>query len=201
VSTERGAAHHFGAAAEGYTEFRGRGLLGWVRRQEQRAVSELAPVAGGALVLDAGCGDGETMAWLAGLGANAVGVDLSLPMAASCASRGHSVSVQDMNGLAFGPVFDWVLCIGSLEFVSQPENALAELARCLKPDGRFVLLYPRRGLLGALYTLYHRSHGTPIHTFRRPQISFQLAAAGLKAPVEWRRCVLADVCATGRPAG
>jgi SAM-dependent methyltransferase len=201
VSTERGAADHFGSAADGYTEFRSRGLLGRIRRQEQRAVSELAPVAGGALVLDAGCGDGETMAWLAGRGAKAIGVDLSLPMAAGCAGRGHAVSVQDMNRLAFGPVFDWVLCIGSLEFVGHPQNALSELARCLKTDGRFVLLYPRRGLLGTLYTLYHRSHGTRIHTFRRPQVSRLLADAGLAAPVEWRRCVLADVCATGRPAG
>ena len=200
MSTERGAARHFGAAADGYTEFRGRGLLGRIRRQEQRAVRELAPIDAGALALDAGCGDGETLSWLAGRGANAVGVDLSLPMAAGCAGRGHTVSVQDMNNLAFGPVFDWVLCIGSLEFVAQPHHALSELARCLNPKGRFVLLYPRRGLLGALYTLYHRSHGTRIHTFRRPQISQLLAVSGLEEPERWRRCVLADVCVTGRPA-
>jgi SAM-dependent methyltransferase len=200
VSTENGAARHFGAAAEGYTKFRGRGLLGWIRRREQQAVGELCPAAAGALALDAGCGDGETLTWLAGRGAHAMGVDLSLPMAAGCAGRGHAVSVQDMNSLAFGPVFDWVLCIGSLEFVAHPQHALTELAQCLKPDGRLVLLYPRRGLLGALYTMYHRSHGTRIHTFRRPYISRMLADSGLQEPAGWRRCVLADVCVSRRVA-
>jgi ubiquinone/menaquinone biosynthesis C-methylase UbiE len=36
--------------------------------------------------------------------------------------------------------FDWVLCCSSLHYFRQPERALAEFARVLKPTGRLLLL-------------------------------------------------------------
>jgi SAM-dependent methyltransferase len=127
---------------------------------------------------------------------DAIGIDLSLAMALSCARSGHTTAVQDMESLGLRPVFDWVLCIGALEFVENPLKALGLLSECLAPGGSFVLLYPRRGLLGALYALYHRSHGTRIHTFDEREIRALLVRAGFAAPRVQRRCFLANVCVT-----
>jgi len=184
---------HFQRAAAGYTELRRRGLNGWLRRQEQRAVADLARLEPGARILDAGCGDGEILAWATSKGARCFGFDLVAEMAATCHARGFHVCVQDMEEIGFQPCFDWVLCIGSLEFTRQPQRALAGFARCLRRDGRLVLLYPRQGWLGAVYAAYHRRHGVPIRLFDRPRLTGMLRHAGLE-PRAWRNCALSSVC-------
>ncbi len=203
MTSGNAAARHFATGADRYSELRDTGILGRIRRQEQRAVRELAPISPGELVLDVGCGDGAILSWLQELEADAVGIDISLAMARECADEGHTVSVQDMQQIAVRPVFDWVLCIGSLEFTSDPGQALANLVSRIVPGGRIVLLYPRRGVLGALYTLYHRSHRTPIHTFTARGVSSLLERAGCEPPRDRRRCLLADVCVShrARPLG
>jgi len=187
---------HFADSASRYSRLRGSGPLGWVRSREQTAVQDLADVEPGTVVLDAGCGDGATLEWLRERGADAVGIDLTWPMARICASRGLSVAVQDIEELGLEPVFDWVLCIGSLEFVPNPARALKSLAGCLSPTGTLVLLYPRKGLLGLLYVLYHRSHGTRIHLFNTDDINALFSGAGLEPPQSRRDCLLSSVCST-----
>jgi len=189
-------ARHFAHAATRYSRLRGSGPLGWVRSREQTAVQELADVGPGMTVLDAGCGDGTTLEWLGKRGAHAVGIDLTWPMARICASRGLSVAVQDIEELGLEPVFEWVLCIGSLEFVPNPERALKSLAGCLSPTGILVLLYPRKGPLGFLYALYHRTHGTNIHLFNTDDITTLFTGAGLEPPRSRRDCLLSSVCST-----
>lgn len=189
-------ARHFADAASRYSQLRSSGPLGWVRSREQIAVREMVEIERATAALDAGCGDGATLEWLSVQGAHAVGIDLTWPMARICASRGHSVAVQDMENLGLQPVFDWVLCIGSLEFVPRPARALKNLASCLSPTGTFVLLYPRKGPLGALYALYHRTHGTHIHLFDPDDITALFLGAGLQPPQRRRDCLLSSVCST-----
>jgi SAM-dependent methyltransferase len=191
-----GAARHFADTASRYSKLRGSGPLGWVRSREQAALRDLADIGPGSTVLDAGCGDGATLEWLRDVGAFAVGIDLTWPMARICAMRGHSVAVQDMEVLGLRPVFDWVLCIGSLEFVWNPAGALKNLSACLSPTGTLVLLYPRKGPLGMLYALYHRTHGTRIHLFNTDDISDLFSGAGLQPPQRRRDCLLSSVCST-----
>jgi SAM-dependent methyltransferase len=191
-------ARHFGRSAVGYSRLRGSGFLSRIRAREQAAVRELATVARGAAALDAGCGDGATLTWLEAAGARAIGVDLTLPMATICFSAGHHVAVQDMENLGLRPVFDWVLCIGSLEFVPQPARALENLAACLAPSGTLVLLYPRKGPWGTLYALYHRSHGARIHLFADADIDRLFSGAGLAPPTDRRNCMLSSVVTTVR---
>ena len=193
-------ARYFAGAASRYTRLRGTGPLSWIRSREQAAVQELADVRPGTFVLDAGCGDGATLKWLGDRGARAIGIDLTWPMARVCASRGLSVAVQDIEDIGLQPVFDWVLCIGSLEFVPNPARALENLAACLAPTGTLVLLYPRKGPLGTLYALYHRVHGTRIHLFKKDDIAVLFSGAGLEPPRSRRDCLLSSVCSTV-PAG
>ena len=189
-------ARHFSDAARRYSRLRGAGPLGWVRRQEQAAVQNLAEVEPGTTILDAGCGDGATLEWLQARGARAVGVDLTWPMARICAASGFEVVVQDIEGLGLRPVFDWVLCVGALEFAPNPARAIKSLAACLTPTGTLLLLFPRRGSLGALYSLYHRTHGARIHLFSVNEITALFTGAGLDPPLRYRDCLMSSVCTT-----
>ena len=193
-------ARHFSRAAAGYSRLRGIGPLGRMRSRERATVQELVDIEAGATVLDAGCGDGATLDWLDKRGARALGIDLTLAMARVCSSRGFSAVVQDLEEPGLRPVFDWVLCVGALEFVPDPGRAVKKLADCLAERGRLVLLYPRKGPLGTLYALYHRTHGTRIHLFDSDEISSLLGGAGLAAPTERRDCALSSVCLTTRVA-
>jgi SAM-dependent methyltransferase len=192
---------HFGQVAGRYAHLRGTWPLGAVRRQEQHAVEALAAVRPGEWVLDVGCGDGETLAWLEGRGARAFGIDCSLAMASACHQRGLRVCVQDMEALGVRRLFDWVLCVGALEFTADPVRALANLAQCLRPDGRFVLLFPRRSALGVVYQVYHRRHGVSVHIFSYPAMRRLLAAVGLACDSPWRDCWLSTVLVAMRVSG
>jgi len=189
-------ARHFSDAASRYSRLRGGGPLSWVRRQEQAAVQDLAEVEPEATVLDAGCGDGATLDWLRARGARAVGIDLTWSMARVCAARGFTVAVQDMEELGLRPVFDWVLCVGALEFAPNPARAIKSLAACLAPAGTLLLLFPRRGALGTLYSLYHRTHGARIHLFSVNEIKAMFSDAGLDPPLRYRDCLMSSVCTT-----
>jgi SAM-dependent methyltransferase len=193
-------SRHFSRAAEGYSRLRGSGPLSRMRAREQAAVQELARIREGEVALDAGCGDGATLEWLRSRGANAYGVDLTWPMARVCAGRGFAVAVQDLEDIGLRPVFDWVLCVGALEFVPDPMRAVKNLSACLGPQGKLLLLYPRKGPLGVLYTIYHRTHGARIHLFNDRDIIKLLTGAGLTAPLDRRDCALSSVC-TAESAG
>ncbi|HUI28449.1 MAG TPA: class I SAM-dependent methyltransferase, partial [Candidatus Kryptonia bacterium] len=170
------AIRHFERVAASYTRLRDRWPLGALRRQEAQALATLTHIEPGARVLDAGCGDGTTLAHLADDGVRGVGIDITRPMAAQCRRRGFPVCVQDIEQLGFRAAFDWVLCIGSLEFTAEPFKAIRSLAGCLRPSGRLVLLFPRRNLLGHVYAAYHRAHGVRAWRFSRAEVAALLAA-------------------------
>lgn len=154
-------------------------------------------------MLDVGCGDGAVLAELARGGARVWGVDASLGMASRCRSAGHRVTVQDMASLGICGPFEWLLCIGALEFTSRPGAVLADFAGLLGPGGRLVLLVPRRNLWGWLLRCYHRRHGITIRCFGRGELAGLLAAAGYAPPEDWRSTLLAHVCSArpGAPPG
>ena len=138
------------------------------------------------------------MSWLATLGVWAVGIDIVPAMATHCRRRGHVVVVQDMEQLGIRGCFDWVLCIGSLEFAARPRQVITGLSACLRPGGRFVLLFPRRGWLGTVYAAYHRTHGMRIHLFSGEEIRGSMRAAGLQPQPGWRDCWLSTLALATR---
>lgn len=107
----------------------------------------LGPLAG-RLVLDIGCGlGGKTIAY-AEAGARVVGVDLERENVARClafsAGRASSASfvTGDARRLPFADrSFDAVIANDSLEHFSDPEVALREFARVVKPDGPVALFF------------------------------------------------------------
>lgn len=115
-------------------------------RLERAAVLDLAGPIGGLDVLDVGCGDGQYALAAAGAGARVTGVDAS-PKAVEAGRRraagaglGTAFLVGAANELPFAAEqFDVVLAVTVVCFVSDPEEAVAEMARVLRPGGLLVL--------------------------------------------------------------
>jgi SAM-dependent methyltransferase len=116
---------------------------------EVNAVVERLGLAPGARLLDLCCGHGRHAVPLAQLGYRVTGLDRSRPLleraAALAAAGGERVGLvrADMRRLPFADAsFDAVLnlfnAFGYLEDDTQDELALAEVARVLRPGGRFL---------------------------------------------------------------
>jgi SAM-dependent methyltransferase len=102
-----------------------------------RLCADLLPLG---RILDAGCGIGHSFRELAPR--ETVGVDVD---AASLAGQPRETHVADMRALPFAPAsFDGVLSVQSIEHVPDPERAVAEFARVLRPGGTAVIVTPNR---------------------------------------------------------
>lgn len=111
----------------------------------QQAI-DLLDLQPGMRVLDAGCGSGEALAWLAervGPGGQVVGVDLAHAHV-SAARRFAAANVQLLQGdLARLPLpadsFDRIWCANTLHHLHDPQAGLQALIRLLRPGGRIAL--------------------------------------------------------------
>lgn len=106
----------------------------------------LGPVAG-TDVLEVGCGAGQCTRWLRSRGARAIGVDLSagmlrrgLELGRRPGSPGATLLQADARRLPFGDGSFDLACsaFGAVPFVADPRAVMSEVARVLRPGGRWV---------------------------------------------------------------
>lgn len=123
-------------------------------RLERAVVLDLAGDRRGGDVLDVGCGVGAHASALAAAGSRVTGVDSSLPVVRAAARRTQdtgppfAVVAGEASRLPFaGGSFDLAIAVTALCFVASPAQAVAEIARVLRPGGRLVV-----GELGRLST-------------------------------------------------
>lgn len=108
------------------------------------------------LVLDVGCGVARFTAPLAeATGAMVVGVDISLEMLKQAPSHRRGVRAPllqaDACALPFAEAsFDCVFMSHLLHHVADRHRCIGEVARCLKPGGRFLNRTGRTSLAGAM---------------------------------------------------
>jgi len=141
---------YFRTACEGYDEFNS--SEGEQLSRRLTSAFSLAEVKPGMKILDVGCGRGEILRHAAQLGADAWGIDY----AAVAVSMSHQI-IQGVDGVAPGRTsvyqadakylpfpdgaFDRVLMFDVVEHLHPWElhEALLEVRRVLKPDGRFIV--------------------------------------------------------------
>ena len=117
--------------------------------------------APGDQVLDVGCGKGHLVKALSELGVDAFGIDLN-PNAADVAVVPR-VRTMSAISLEFGDgTFDAVVSFHAIEHIPPIEEALREMARVVKRDGKVLLVYPAEPIRG-LYAIPTSVilHGTP----------------------------------------
>ena len=112
--------------------------------------------------LDAGCGTGHFSRQLAALGAHVIGIDGADSMVAAARSLGRiaggELSYRTSSELAQLPEadgwFDGVLCSSVVEYLEEPERALAEFGRVTRRGGALVVSLPNaRALIRRLHTV------------------------------------------------
>lgn len=136
--------------------YKGTGVMDLVHQLRLRVVldfaSKLAP-SRARRVLDAGCGAGLTTVELARRGYCVYAVDSVPDMIELTRAAADREEVQSRVRLARGNVqdlpfadacFDLVIASGVLPWVPDPEDAVRELSRVLKPGGRIILTTDNR---------------------------------------------------------
>jgi trans-aconitate methyltransferase len=99
----------------------------------------LAPQAG-MRILDVGCGDGTLTQKIVERGATVMGIDASEAMVAAAQAKGIDARHISAYDLAFENEFDAAFSNAALHWMTEdPARVLRNIARALKPGGRFVV--------------------------------------------------------------
>jgi demethylmenaquinone methyltransferase/2-methoxy-6-polyprenyl-1,4-benzoquinol methylase len=131
-------------------------------RRWKRHLIDLAGVRPGVRALDLACGTGDIALALGGRGARVTGLDITPRMIELARGRPDGPRVTwltgDMQALPFAPrTFDIVTTGYGLRNVPDLDAAIAEIARVLKPGGRFLSLdfdRPDRWIVRAPFLAY-----------------------------------------------
>jgi SAM-dependent methyltransferase len=147
-----------------------RAIVGWFISGRQAALVEmLAGCTGRELLLDIGCGGGDTMQALRPLVRQVIGADASRPLLL-WAQKAGPVIHADAHHLPFqNGSCDIALATGLFDYVTDPERVLSELVRVTRPAGRVIITYPERP---SLFDWLRRGWGARIRwlLFRLPPI-------------------------------
>ncbi|RDK08093.1 class I SAM-dependent methyltransferase [Cupriavidus lacunae] len=140
--------------------------LSHVTRQSVESLLDEARVASGQRVLDVATGSGHVAAGAAQRGAESVGVDFSLAQVQLARKLHPAVHYEqaDAQALPFGDAsFDAVVNGFGMCHLSEPDTALAEAFRVLRPGGRIAFTVwdtPERAVgFGAIYAAI-RAYGS-----------------------------------------
>jgi SAM-dependent methyltransferase len=135
-----------------------------------------------ASLLDVGCGNGQTMAWMASLGWQVQGIDTDPAAVQVAASKGLNVRQGSLRSQPFAAEsFDVISMSHVIEHVHDPLSLMKECYRLLKPSGRLIVITPNSRSWGhRLYKSHWRGLEPPRHLqiFARPSLSRLSTLAG-----------------------
>lgn len=157
----------------------------WNPRNLELIRDWVAPVPGDR-VLDVGSGRGHVVKALMDLGVDAYGIDLN-PRAAEVAIVPR-VTTMSATALDFDDAsFESVVSFHAIEHIPPVEDAMAEIARVVKPDGKVLLVYPAEPIQGLyavptsmiLYRNPFKARRVHVHRFNRHRVRALAEKAGL----------------------
>ena len=139
-----------------------------------------------AVALELGCGAGTYVRLLAGLGYRAVGLDYSVAtlqraVAADSGGKGRYVAGEAYALPGRAGSVDLVVSIGVLQALSEPERALTEIRRVLRPGGRVLLeVLNSRALVARARRAHARLRGVPprVATYDPDRVAAWLRSQG-----------------------
>ena len=117
------------------------------RRRERTTVELFHRHHTGSVVLDAGCGTGLITLHLQG---TVIGIDINewnLKRAKEHAPKGNYVQADIESLPIISRSIDTVVCTETLEHLPQPEQAVREFARVLKPGGKLIISIPNKHII------------------------------------------------------
>jgi ubiquinone/menaquinone biosynthesis C-methylase UbiE len=193
----------WGARADTYNALAGQITVGAVA-----PLLDATGVRAGTRILDVATGPGYVAAEAAARGAHAIGIDFAADMVAEARRRYPKLDFRegDAETLGFDPAsFDAVVCAFGILHIADPDRAIAEAYRVLRPDGRFAFTVwagPDRHDFFAIVLKALEAHGDaqvplplapPIFRFSDPlECRTALTQAGFvdisvaELPLQWR---------------
>ncbi len=188
----------FGSKARSYDSYYDDPVGQMVDRLEKAAVARRLPDAEpGQTLLEVGSGTGHWSEWFAGKGYNVTGVDITPEMVEIAEEKRLSKGIADIrylvgdgSDLQFpSDYFDVGAAITVLEFASDPEKVISELARIVKPDGRLIVcVLQSNSYLDRKQRRGEYLHHSGIHFFSKPELEGILKSYG---DVMVTRCLFA----------
>jgi SAM-dependent methyltransferase len=142
---------------------------------------ELAPLPPAGLLLDVGCGSGQTMAWFAGLhrGWQTIGLDVAPEGLAAARARNNRVLRASALELPFpAAAVDLVVTLDVLQHLplgTGDRTALSEIGRVLKPGGHVFLRTNAQSLPHAADDPTYQ-----FHKYRPDELRAKLESAGFE---------------------
>jgi SAM-dependent methyltransferase len=124
------------------------GIAGWsqvgLEARLRNFLRTWRPRATDSIWLDAGCGAGTYARAMVSTGQDVIGLDYSLPSLLKARDRSASGSIvwlaADVTKLPLASAScDGAICFGVLQALSNPERAIRELARVVRPNGRVLV--------------------------------------------------------------
>ncbi len=166
------ARDYFEALAPIYEKHVCRGPAAYLRRREREILLRLAglhpsspaPRPGGRL-LDAGCGSGFYTRAAKAHAYRVTAIDVSPRMIAEVVAEADEAWVADLETWETDQRFDAIICVGVLDFVTDPELCMRKLSGWLRPGGRLTVLVPRTGWGGKIYRIEKRFSGLRVNLF------------------------------------